>query len=90
MKDAARFVILAFALIAVITVLVMWKKQDRANALDELRERYRADVIDTGDELTIGCASERLVDLVDFAAVVARAGEPAILDLTGAPNLESL
>lgn len=89
-KDAARFVVLAFALMGVITILVMWKKHDRASALEELQERYEADVIDTGDEMTIGCASERLVDLVDFAGVVARAGKPAILDLTGAPNLETL
>jgi internalin A len=89
MKDAARYLILGFAVLAVIAILVMWKRQDRASALDELKNRYEADVVYTGEELTIGCASERLVDLIDFADVVARAGEPAILDLTGAPNLES-
>ena len=67
MKDAARYLILAFALLVVIAVLVVWKKRDREVALEELKTRYEADVVNTGDELTIGCASERLVDLVDFA-----------------------
>ncbi len=89
MKDAARFLVLAFAILVIIAVLVVWKKNDRTLAFEELRERYEADINQTEEDFIIGCDSERLVDLVDFAEVVARAGEPTILDLTGAPNLES-
>lgn len=89
-KDAVRYLILAFAAIATVAILVVWKKNDRASAYEELKQRYGADIVDLGGELTVGCDSELLIDLVDFARVVARAGEPAILDLTGAPKLESL
>ncbi|MEM1443433.1 MAG: hypothetical protein AAGF67_13890, partial [Verrucomicrobiota bacterium] len=89
MKDAARYLILAFAILAVIGVLVMWKKQDRANAFEELKERFAADISIIEDDFSVGCSSELLVDLVEFAALLERAGEPTILDLTGAPNLES-
>jgi len=89
MKEAARYLILSFAILVVIAVLVMWKKQDREQAFAELRERYEADISIVEDDFAVGCSSARLVDLVDFADLLARAGEPTILDLTGAPNLES-
>lgn len=89
MKDAVRYFVLAVAAILVIAVLVVWKKRDRKEAFAELEARYGAEVSVTDDEFYIGCSSERLVDLVDFSKVVARAGDPTILDLTGAPNLES-
>ncbi|MEM6278509.1 MAG: hypothetical protein AAF733_03450, partial [Verrucomicrobiota bacterium] len=89
MKDAARYLILAFAILAVIGVLIVWKKQDRAQAFEELKERFAADISLIEDDFAVGCSSDRLVDLVEFSAVLARAGEPTILDLTGAPNIES-
>lgn len=89
MKEAARYLILSFAILAVIAILVVWKKQDREQAFVELRERYEADISMTEGDFFVGCSSERLIDLVDFANLLARAGEPTILDLTGAPKLES-
>ncbi|MDF1826195.1 MAG: hypothetical protein P1U68_16230 [Verrucomicrobiales bacterium] len=90
MKEAVRYLILSFAILVVIAMLVMWKKQDRAQAFVELKERYEADISVTDEDFFVGCSSERLIDLVDFAELLARAGEPTILDLTGAPKLESL
>lgn len=89
MKEAARYLILSFAILAVIAVLVMWKKQDREQAFTELRERFEADISVVDGDFAVGCSSNRLVDLVEFADLLARAGEPTILDLTGASNLES-
>lgn len=89
MKDTARYLILSFAVLAVIAVLVMWKKQDKAEALKELSERYKADISILEEDFAVGCSSDLLVDLVEFSELLARAGEPTILDLTGASNLES-
>ncbi len=89
MKSAVRYIVLIFAVISVVAVLSVWKKHDREAAIQELENRYDADVTVGDDDFHIGCSSELLVDLVDFASVVNRVGEPSILDLTGAPNLES-
>lgn len=89
MKEAARYLILSFAILVVIAMLVMWKKQDREQAFAELRERFQADISILEKDFAVGCSSALLVDLVEFSDLLARAGEPTILDLTGAPNLES-
>lgn len=89
MKEAARYLILSFAILVVIAMLVMWKKQDREQAFAELRERFQADISLLEKDFTVGCSSPLLVDLVEFSDLLARAGDPTILDLTGAPNLES-
>lgn len=89
MKDVARIAVLLFSAIFVVVVLSLWKKSDRESALKELEGSYEAVISQTEDEFYLGCASDRLVDLVEFAAVAARAGDVDVLDLTGAPNLES-
>jgi len=89
MKNAPRFVLLLFAIVAVVVILTMWKKQDRARALEELETRFDAEISITDEEFYVGCSSERLSDLVEFSKLVERVGEPKVLDVTGAPNLES-
>ena len=71
-------------------ILFVWKKGDRKAALAELGTRFGADVSINGDEFYLGCSSETLTDLNELAEVVARVGEPTILDLTGAPALRTL
>jgi hypothetical protein len=90
MQNAARITVLLFSLIAVVVILLVWKKGDRKNALSELSTRFGADVSINGDEFYLGCSSPTLTDLTALAEVVARVGEPTILDLTGAPALRSL
>lgn len=89
MKEAVRYLSLAFAVLAIIVVLVMWKKRDREQAFVELRETFGADISLLEEDFIVGCSSAKLVDLVEFADLLSRAGEPTIIDLTGAPNLES-
>ncbi|MAS94845.1 MAG: hypothetical protein CMO55_16730 [Verrucomicrobiales bacterium] len=40
-------------------------------------------------QLVVGCSSEKLVDLREFGSLMAKVGQPTVLDLTGAPNLQS-
>lgn len=90
MQNAARITVLFFSLVAVVVILMVWKKGDRRNALAELSSRFEADVSINGDEFYLGCSSEALTDLNAFADLVARVGKPTILDLTGAPALRTL
>jgi len=89
MKNSARIVVFLFSLIAILSVLVVWKKGDRADALKALVSQFDADVSVSDGDFYVGCDSEKLEDLVAFAALMNRAGKPTILDLTGAPNLKS-
>ncbi|MEM9016305.1 MAG: hypothetical protein AAGC68_04775 [Verrucomicrobiota bacterium] len=90
MKESIRYLILAFAVIAVIAIMVVWKKNDREAAFEDLRTRFDAEISITEEDFYVGCSSERLVDLIEFSRGLERAGEPTILDLTGAPKLETL
>lgn len=78
------------ALLAVVAILVLWKKNDRALAIAELEQRFGAELSIDGGEFLLGVASPELEDLKEFATIVARVGEPTLLDLTGAPALRSL
>ncbi len=89
MKSYARIVVFLFSLVAIVAVLVMWKKGDRADALETLASRYDAEVSISEGDFYVGCDSDKLEDLVAFSRLVKRAGEVTILDLTGAPNLKS-
>ncbi|MDF1739272.1 MAG: hypothetical protein P1U86_08940 [Verrucomicrobiales bacterium] len=89
MKSKARLVVFLFSLVAIVAVLVVWKKRDRAEALEALASRFGAEVSVSEGDFYVGCDSDRLVDLVAFSRVLKRAGEATILDLTGAPNLKS-
>ncbi len=90
MKSAARFLVIVFGILVVIAILVIWKKQDRAEALKALKSDFAADVSFFENEFHVGCSHDRLVDLNEFANLLKRVGEPALLDLTGAMNLSSL
>ncbi|MDA7921553.1 hypothetical protein N9B73_07335 [Verrucomicrobiales bacterium] len=87
MKSYARIVVFLFSLLATLAILVIWKKGDRADALEALVSTYEAEVSISEGDFYVGCDSERLEDLVAFSQVVKRAGDVTILDLTGAPNL---
>ncbi len=89
MKSKARIVVFLFSLLAIVSVLVMWKKSDRADALETLASRFDAEVSISEGDFYVGCDSDKLEDLVAFSRLVKRAGEATILDLTGAPNLKS-
>jgi|GEM_PF-488971 len=90
MKDSARYVLFIFAIIVVVLILLMWKRQDQADATKELKETYSADItVVDGEDFIIGCNSDLLTDLEAFAKVVKRVGKPTVLDLTGSPNLAS-
>lgn len=89
MKNAPRYLLLVFAIVAVVVILAIWKKNERERALAELDSRYDAVVSITEDDFYLGCASDDLVDLVALAELASKVGEPTILDLTGASKLES-
>ncbi len=90
MKHAARVSVVVFAIVAVIVILVFWKRADRAQAIGELEQRYEAQISINGDEFYLGCSSPRLETLEELAALAKRVGDPTILDLTGASSLRSL
>ena len=90
MKSAARFIVLVFAIAAVLAMMLLWKKRDREKALETLRVDYEADLSISGDDFYVGCDHEKLIDLTQFARLVSRVGEPTMVDLTGAPELRSL
>lgn len=90
MKSATRYLVIAAATIVAVVVLVLWQRADREAALEELRIHFNAQVVERDNEFFIGCDGEALVDLVEFASLVKRVGEPTVIDLTGAPNLQSL
>lgn len=89
MKSIARIVLFLFAVAAIVGMMVLWKKRDREAALAELKTRYNAYVSISEDEFQIGSDSPELINLVELGQLVARIGEPTLLDLTSAPNLES-
>jgi len=89
MRSIARILLFAFAVAAIVGMMALWKKRDREAALAELETRYNAYVSITEDEFQIGCESSELTDLVQLGQLVSRIGEPTLLDLTSAPNLES-
>jgi len=90
MNSATRYLVIAAATIIAVVVLVLWERADREAALEELRTQFNAQVVKRDNEFFIGCDGEALVDLVEFASLVKRVGEPTVIDLTGAPNLQSL
>ena len=90
MNSATRYLVMAAATIVAVMVLVLWKRADREAALEELRKQFNAQVVERDNEFFIGCDGEALIDLVEFASLVKRVGEPTVIDLTGAPNLQSL
>ncbi len=89
MQNAARIPVIIISIIFVVLILVIWKKNDRRSALSELESRFGADVSVTDDEFYLGCSSPSLVDLTELARVARRAGNPTILDVTGASELKS-
>lgn len=90
MKPTARVVVLLFAIFVVIGILLVWKKQDRAEAMNRLKSDFEADISVLEDEFYVGCSHPKLTDLVELSKLLRRVGKPTTLDLTGAPNLESL
>lgn len=90
MQKTSRLIAIVFSIIAVVAILVVWKKGDRKRALSELATRFGAEVSIAAGEFYVGCSSPDLIDLNGLADLVARVGEPTILDLTGAPSLKSL
>ncbi|MDF1849352.1 MAG: leucine-rich repeat protein [Verrucomicrobiales bacterium] len=90
MKPFARVLVFVFAIVVVVGILLAWKKQQRADALERLKTDFAADISEFEDEFFVGCSHERLTDLVELAELLNRVGKPTTLDLTGAPNLVSL
>ncbi len=89
MRQTSRISVLVFSVIAVIAILLLWKRDDRNRAIKDLETRFDAQLSIRGDEFEIGCASPELVDLRQFSQLVRRVGRPTVLDLTGAPALKS-
>lgn len=89
MKTAPRVILLLFSIVAIVIILVFWSKQGREQARKALEEGYAAELTQMEDEFVVGCSSEKLTDLREFATLLAKIGEPTVLDLTGAPNLSS-
>lgn len=90
MKSIVRLLVFAFAILVVVGILIVWKKQNSAAALATLEKEFAADISITEDGLYVGCSHESLVDLVELAGLLERVGNPTTLDLTGAANLRSL
>lgn len=90
MQQAARLLVIVFAILVVISVLVLWKHNDRKLAIEELEGRFGAQLSITPEEFYLGCSSPELKDLTELAQLVLRVGKPNILDLTGSPALVSL
>lgn len=90
MQSAARLSVIVFSVLAVVLVLLLWKRNDRKQAVAELESRFGAQLSITPEEFSLGCSSPDLKDLVELAGLVARVGELDVLDLTGAPSLVSL
>ncbi len=57
MQQAARLCVIVFAILAVLVVLVLWKKSDRRQAIAELEERFGAQLSITPEEFYLGCSS---------------------------------
>jgi len=90
MQQATRLLVISFAILVVIGILVLWKRNDRNQAIAELEGRFGAQLSITPEEFYLGCSSPDLKDLEELADLVRRVGDPQILDLTGAPSLASL
>ena len=93
----AKTVLFGFAIVAVAAILLRWKANDRAKALDQLENVYKVEVNLFNDEVHLSASSPAITDLDKLGALIERAErlrdgtplKPLVLDLTGNPNLES-
>lgn len=93
----ARLVMFCSAIASVAIILLVWKHQDRKSAWEEL-DKFQIEVNEFAGETFINVSSDRLKNLRKLGELIRRAGRspdgiplsPAVLDLTGSPNLESL
>ena len=96
-QNIAKIILFGFAIVSVSFVLVHWKKQDRANALSELK-KLKVQFNQFSDEVHINLTNPKVTDLTKLGELIVRAeqledGTPinaTVLDLTGNANLRSL
>ena len=96
-RNFAKIVLFGFAIVAVTFLLVRWKKQDREQALQELKA-LKVGVTQFSNEIHINVANPKFTDLTRLSELIERAQRledktplhPWVLDLTGSPNLRSL
>ena len=94
----ARFVMFSFAIVTIALMLQRWKKQDRESARNELITTFNVQVERFGDETHLLVTHPKVTDLRRLSELIKRAEtrkdgsplQPAVLDLTGNPNLVSL
>lgn len=89
MKLKGRLIFLFVVAVVVAIVVIQSKNQDRTLALQEMKERFAATYVDSGEQSYLACASDALVDLEELGLLMQRIGQPEILDLTGASELRS-
>ena len=98
MNRIARGILIIFAILAVATILIGWKKQDQKKARQILLNTYKVQVDKFGEDILLIANDPKVTSLEKIASLMRRAKtledgtplDPTILDVTGSANLVSM